>query len=73
MRNVMKDAIMKSLPNTFKIKKIDVTREIYAEPNDIANITNEGMDFEIETNTRLSMLENFLSQHVKDTKQREVA
>ena len=48
-------------------------REIYAEPNDIANITNEGMDFEIETNTRLSMLENFLSQHVKDTKQCEVA
>lgn len=27
MRNFMKDAIMKSLPNTFKIKKIDVTEE----------------------------------------------
>ena len=42
--------------------------EIYRVPNDIANVINEGMGFEIEKNTRLNTLEKFQNHHAKDAK-----
>ena len=40
--------------------------QIYTKPNNIASIVNKGIDFEIETNTKLNTLEK--SQHAKVSK-----
>ena len=40
--------------------------DLYEEPLDISRIINEGMEFEVECNTKLNILEKFLKNHVKE-------
>ena len=42
--------------------------DLYKEPLDISRIINEGMEFEVECNTKLNILEKFLNNHVKEDK-----
>ena len=42
--------------------------DLYKEPLDISRIINEGMEFEVECNTKLNILETFLNIHVKEDK-----
>ena len=43
-------------------------KDLYEEPLDISRIINEGMEFEVECNTKLNILEKFLKNHVKEDK-----
>ena len=42
--------------------------DLYKEPLDISRIINEGMEFEVECNTKLIILEKFLNNQVKEDK-----
>ena len=42
--------------------------DLYKEPLDISIIINEGMEFDVECNTKLNILEKLLNNHVKEDK-----
>ena len=42
--------------------------DLYKEPLDISRIINEGMEFEVECNTKLIILEKILNNQVKEDK-----
>ena len=42
--------------------------DLYKEPLDISRIVNEGMEFEVECNNKLNIIEKFFKNHVKEDK-----
>ena len=42
--------------------------DLYKEPLNISRIINEGVEFEVECNTKLNILEKLLNNHVKEDK-----